>query len=173
MKSKLQKKTKNELISIILQLVSSNPESRQLLHNLMNNETPSKDATLRNIEGELRYHTGSYRTAYKLFEQFVRTSINQSDILELTMESIGYFLEELALYHDYPDDLIDAIEDMFCKASEIAGHQSNKQAAKLLYQELDSANQLPDEILMFFYDALISFIPYEWIDEFDREAQDQ
>jgi len=161
---RLKNKSKEELIQIIEKMIENNPNNEILLAHLLSGSKPNLSKTLKQIEKELKNHTGSYKSAYQLYTLFIQSNPDEKDILTLSFEVLPYFMEELDTYHDYPDDLAVMANHIFgvsCKYA-VLFNQSK------MIEELSSIllrYDFSEYINQTFMDSFYTYMPEEILDK--------
>jgi len=168
-KKKYQKMTKDELISIIEKLLEFNLENEVLLNNIHNNKNPKWEKTLRKVQREVENHMGSYTKAYHHYLEYSHTCTDNSDLLKLSLECLDYFFEELDLYSECPQDLIEYTDQILNSASKIAVDLDQHEDIIRIYNTIFSSNNLFDEALEMFVDTFYTYVPCEIIEAFEED----
>jgi len=157
---------KVELMEIIDQLITINPNNKILVTNILKKSKPNYQKALKTIEKEIKNYQGSYRKAYKIYNDFVLTNPDLKDTLKLTLVILPYFFEELEAYHDYPEDLTDMVIQMYETSCKYAVDMNDIKTVEMLYEMLKSyhfSEDLNESLMNVFYDC----VPYDIISTFD------
>jgi hypothetical protein len=110
---KLDKLSKNELLELIKILMDKNDQNYQLIDHILNKKNPSINR-LKNKIRRLMERDGAYHSAYQLYIDYVRTSVDDHSILDLSKDVLEYFFIDLEAYgHPIPEDLFDYTLDIY------------------------------------------------------------
>ena len=113
MDKKLDKLSKKELLDLIKIVIDKNGQNYQLIDHILNKKNPSINR-LKNKIRRLMERDGAYHSAYHLYIDYVRTSVDNQSILDLSKDVLEYFFIDLEAYgHPIPEDLFDYTLDIY------------------------------------------------------------
>jgi hypothetical protein len=133
MNNQLKNLSKKDLLNLIQILLDKNDHNYQLINHILN----KKNQSIKPLKGKIRRsmeRDGAYHSAYQMYIDYVRASVDDKSILELSKDVLEYFFIELEAYgHPIPEDLYDYTLDIYESALKSARALKDLESADDLY----------------------------------------
>jgi hypothetical protein len=163
LREKLESLSKEELMNLLIILNHQNDTVEAYLKNRLFGEKDNFALIQKKIDKIMSNHFGEYEKAFKLFDNYIKTSSSPEHSLELSCNFLDLLIEEADTFSDtVPDTLLEILTYVYEVGVVLAAKAKNDKQTKRLFSVL-SVNHFNEDII-----EVLSGIYYDYLSDLDR-----